>query len=351
MTILVIGAIDRDTGGIAQYTNEQIRHLQRDNEIIGLDVSAPEVRRVLLVPYASLKLFKDVIKLVRQDPPDIVHMHVAQGIPFYRETLFGLIATYFWDIETVLHIHGSSFDKFLESDGILSNAYQSVVFERVDKIVCLSSYWEEVLSNHTDQDKLEILPNAVNVCDYAPEENESGKLRISYISDLVKRKGVREFSNAVEQFGDDDSIQIDVAGKGPLSSIIQDLSDQHQNVRYHGYVSEDTKQDILNRSDIFILPSYAEGLPIVILEAMAGGNAIVSTNVGSIPELIGSENGILISPRNEEMIRDSVKRLGNERKKLHEIKRRNRELIEKSFSWEAHKRDLTQIYNSALQKE
>jgi glycosyltransferase involved in cell wall biosynthesis len=347
-TILVVGAINRSTGGIAQYTNEQIRHLQTNNEIIGIDVSAPEVKKFLLIPYAGLKVLKDVIKLVHQDSPDIVHLHVAQGISFYRETLFGLIATYLWDVGLVLHIHGSSFDEFLESGGVLSNMYQSTMFHKADKVICLSSYWKGVLSSYTDQNKLEVLPNAVDVRDYSPEETVSHELRISYISDLVKRKGVQEFSNAIEQFGNNDQVQIDIAGKGPLSFIVQDLSERYENVTYHGYVSENSKQDILNKSDIFVLPSYAEGLPIVILEAMAGGNAIVSTNVGSIPELIGDDNGILIQPKDEEVIGESINKLSSDRGELAEIKRQNRELVEESYSWEAHKRDLTKIYNSAL---
>jgi len=56
------------------------------------------------------------------------------------------------------------------------------------------------------------------------------------------------------------------------------------------------KRDLLAEGTIFVLPSYAEGLPIAILEAMAAGNAIVSTSVGSIPEVITEKRGRIVKP-------------------------------------------------------
>jgi glycosyltransferase involved in cell wall biosynthesis len=66
-------------------------------------------------------------------------------------------------------------------------------------------------------------------------------------------------------------------------------------VHFNGFVSGDAKAGLLSRTDVFVLPSYNEGLPISILEAMSYGCAIVSTPVGGIPEVV-KDNGVLVKP-------------------------------------------------------
>ncbi len=78
-------------------------------------------------------------------------------------------------------------------------------------------------------------------------------------------------------------------------------------VDFEGWVSGDKKIDLLNWCDVYILPSYNEGLPISILEAMSYGHPIISTNVGGIPEVLASDvNGVLINPGNENQIHDAL---------------------------------------------
>ena len=78
-------------------------------------------------------------------------------------------------------------------------------------------------------------------------------------------------------------------------------------VKYQGWVSKKRKAEVLNSSDVYILPSYAEGSPISILEAMSYGMAIISTKVGGIPELVReNQNGFLIEPGNPGQIEKAL---------------------------------------------
>ena len=112
--------------------------------------------------------------------------------------------------------------------------------------------------------------------------------------------------------GETERLQEIIAHEG-LSSI----------VKFEGWVSGKKKIDLLNKADIFILPSYTEGLPISILEAMAYSVPVISTNVGGIPEVIkNEENGYILTPGDKEGFFNSIMALATDkalRKRMGEI--------------------------------
>ena len=93
-----------------------------------------------------------------------------------------------------------------------------------------------------------------------------------------------------------------------------------------------------------MLPTYAEGLPIALLEGMAGGNALVSTRVGSIPDVVGEENGELIESGNTGALADALARLIRSPMRIEQMARRNRKLVESTYSWEQASERLTRLY-------
>jgi len=80
-------------------------------------------------------------------------------------------------------------------------------------------------------------------------------------------------------------------------------------VEFQGYVDHDRLPEIYNRSDIFVLPSFSEGLPNVILEAQACGLPVIGTEVGGIPELLSDGRGILVSVGDEQQLFDAMEAL------------------------------------------
>ena len=90
-----------------------------------------------------------------------------------------------------------------------------------------------------------------------------------------------------------------IGGNGEIQRL-KELINKHNIediVEFLGWISSMEKAIILNSTDVYILPSYNEGLPISILESMSYGKAIISTNVGGIPEIVrNKENGLLINP-------------------------------------------------------
>lgn len=120
----------------------------------------------------------------------------------------------------------------------------------------------------------------------------SSLIRLVFLGRYERRKGIEELSTILEKLDKTENFHFDFIGPIPFQKQIQ--SNQ---VTYHGLVrSQETIKRILGASDIIVCPSYSEGMPTVILEAMASGCAVIASDVGAVSEQVSLSNGWLISP-------------------------------------------------------
>src|SRR5690606_5118302 len=125
----------------------------------------------------------------------------------------------------------------------------------------------------------------------------------------------------------------------PISEIAK------KRIQIVGRVSEEKKIELLLKSDIFILQSDNEGMPISILEAMASGCAIITTPVGTITEVVKDNiNGIIINPKSESQLAGAICKLHLDKKLLHTIQFQNRLDIVK-YSWENQSEKIASFYS------
>ena len=116
----------------------------------------------------------------------------------------------------------------------------------------------------------------------------------------------------------------------------EDRKIKQSNVIYHGYIeNEDIIKKIFDFCDVLILPSYSEGMPNVILEAMSRGLGIIATDVGAVSLMVDRKNGILIAKPDVKLIKNVIKEFINmDAEKLLEIKNNSIEKIEQLFIWD-----------------
>ena len=203
----------------------------------------------------------------------------------------------------VIHVHGNYLGKqYHELKGIKKSIFKYLISNASVGIVLsesLKSNFEELL----DFSKIVIVENFVEDGIYT-STNEitkpNDKLRIVYLSNLMKEKGILELLNALIQLKEK-NIDFEALIAGGIehdieNEVNQKLSVLKNYVQYLGIVQGHEKYKILTESNIFILPTYykMEGQPISILEAMATGNIIVATPHGGIPDIISKQNGYLI---------------------------------------------------------
>lgn len=138
-------------------------------------------------------------------------------------------------------------------------------------------------------------------------------VRLLFVGWLERDKGVFELIEACRLLGASRQFVLDIAGEGRASSEIRSLVNAHgmaDRVRFRGWLQEPALLAALQEADVLVLPSWAEGLPNAMIEAMAARLPVVVTRVGSIPDVItDDENGLLVEPRNIESLQRALERV------------------------------------------
>lgn len=101
-----------------------------------------------------------------------------------------------------------------------------------------------------------------------------------------------------------------------------------------GEKPHDEAMELINRAEIFVLPSYTEGFPYVIMEAMALKKAIAATNVGAIPEMLSENSGIVFEPRNEEALSATLAELIENPQKRAELSQNAQSRLNENYTIE-----------------
>jgi len=349
LDVLVVGPAGRDTGGIARYIAEQRRHLSACSVRV-YDVQTPEGTGAAGFLLGAIIGASQLMAFPFRPRPDIVHVHTSHRYSFYLSSLYVLFCSVFWRRPVVIHVHGSAFDEFVDTASRPLRWTLALVFGRCAAVIVLSSYWASVLEGLVAPDKLHIMPNAVDVREYEP--TFSGRVpHVVFVSNLLRRKGVPELLRALDRLrgaADSPPFRVTIAGDGPLATDVEAFAARSKDVEYLGYVSEPRKRRLLENGTIFVIPSLAEGLPISLLEAMAGGNAVVATNVGSIPEVLDEANGELVPPGDDEALTAAIRRFLVDPEGTESAGRHNREMAVEAYSWTERAEELTTLYQTVV---
>jgi glycosyltransferase involved in cell wall biosynthesis len=174
--------------------------------------------------------------------------------------------------------------------------------------------------------------------------------RILFLGYVGKRKGIFELLKALSLLKDSlPDIRLAICGDGQLDSA-RKMADElgiSPNVEFHGWIGAEQRAKEFARASIFTLPSYDEGVPMAMLEAMAAGKAIVVTPVGGIPEVIKDrENGLLVPPGDPHALAQALREILEDsslRKMLAENAERT---VEVRFSPSVVLGQLSRIYES-----
>lgn len=230
--------------------------------------------------------------------PVIVHVHSASHASFIRKSIFLAIGRFF-RCRTVFHLHGAEFQHFATKEsGPLLKWWIRRTLERSSKVLALSENWAVFLSIYAPAANIQVFPNSVEIRTQSKQMEEAG--RILFLGHVGKRKGIFELLKALSLLKDSfPHVKLAICGDGQLDSA-RKMADElgiGSNVEFHGWIGADQRANEFARASIFTLPSYDEGLPMAMLEAMAAGKAIVVTPVGGIPEVVKDrENGLLVPP-------------------------------------------------------
>ncbi len=306
--ILVIG-VKRDTpGGMAAVVNSYDRYFEQMKYITTWKVGN-KLAKVLYVLYAFL-IF--LYKMLFDKQIKIIHIHAAANASFRRKSLFVHVGKFFGK-KVILHMHAADFEEYYANSKNKMNILTTIT--KCDGLIVLSQSWREYFKKiGIPLDKIYVLNNVVSPPLMQYVHSQEDVFNLLFLGEIGKRKGVYDLLKVISENKSFFSGRMKLRVGGNLEEeIIKNYifeNNLSSIVSFEGWIKGDKKVECLNWADAYILPSYNEGLPIAILEAMSYSCPIVSTNVGGIPEIVKNEyNGFLIEPGNHGEIFDSLKKL------------------------------------------
>ena len=285
---------------------------------------------------------------------DIVHIHMASRASFYRKSIFVNKAKRM-NKKIILHIHGAEFEKFYkEESNEIMKKYIRYIFSKSDKVIALSSKWKDILKKIVDESKITVIYNSI-VCPKQHLDKNYNNEKILFLGRLGNRKGVYDIlkcaSRIIAIFP---NVEFILAGDGEVDNV-RELCNKmgiKNNFRITGWIDGAEKEKLLNEASIYLLPSYNEGMPISVLEAMAYGLPVISTNIGGIPELIDNdENGFLIEPGDINGITNSLIKLLEDNNKKRRFGENAFLKAKNNFNVENKINDLYELYYELIRSD
>lgn len=351
MNILMIGPHkNKIKGGIStvieNYTNSKYLN---DINIYNLHTVAlgNKVNKLIYCFFAILK----TIYLLLFKKIDIVHIHTASGNSFIRKKIFINIACIFKK-PIILHIHGGGFEEYyLSKLKTNENIKITNALNKCSTIIVLSNGWVKKIKNMTNTN-IEVLHNSVEQT--ARNCYDIYSKQIIFIGRLEEEKGIYDLIEAaklvVKEYKD---IVFTICGDGDLYKVKKVIKEYNLNDNFNllGWVDKSRIEEELRKSLLLILPSYKEAMPMCILESMSYGVPVISTNVGSIPEVIlPDKNGELFYPGDINNLVYLIKKLIVNDEIRSRYSSNSYELIKKEYDVEFNHNKLRKIYEKINNK-
>ena len=341
MKVLMIGPARRVKGGISAVVNNYYK--------LGLD-NMVELRYLATMEEGS-KLHKLKIALfaILKYPfavagADIVHIHMASDSSLLRKLPF-LVLSKWWKKKIVLHQHGGNFSEYYHNQcpKVLQKLIISVL-KKADLVLVVAPHLQEEFGALLGEAKVQLFENTILI----PEnnkENYEGK-DLLFLGRLCTQKGVRELLDTVIELKEEyPRLQLYLGGVWEEPELKKMADKYPEFIHQLGWIGGKEKEKMLKKCNIFILPTYFEGMPISLLEAMSYGCACIASEVGGIPKVMAhNQEGLLIKPKSKESLREALRLLFTEeglQKRLGQAAARK---IKTEYSMENQLQQLVEYY-------
>ena len=354
---------DLAIGGLQQVVVNLCRKIDRERfDVIvvclrALGALVPEVERmgikVRLVPQkqngTDYFSFLKLAGILKEEKVEVIHTHNTQ--PFFDGTIAGLLA----GVKTIIHTdHARNFPdkrRYMFAEWLVSHFAYKIV--GVSDHTCQNLVRYEKIS----EKKIKTIMNGIDLAKYGitidkqrkrMELGLNGKGPIIGIAvRLVEAKGIRyllqAMTDVVPLFPD---ITLLIAGDGPLQDELKKMAGTlgiERRVLFTG--SRLDIPELMKLFDIYVLPSVSEGLPMVLLEAMAAGCPIIATEVGGVPKAVHhGKNGSLVTPGNPKALSAEIVRLLSNNDVRERYSENGVRLAREKFSAEAMTRNYEKLY-------
>lgn len=354
--ILMVGNDQSVKGGITSVIQQLLAY---DWNSIGVEMSflptyieASSIKKIIFFAHA----YKNIKKAIRTDKPDVVHIHMSYKGSFYRKYLIHKLCKKY-DVPDVIHLHGSEFQKWYnESNSSTKKKIRNLLAESSAFIV-LGDKWNKAVKEIEPATRTVVVSNTVHIPDYITSW-DGDTFQILFLGVLIKRKGVADLIQAIsllKKEGRLNNLKFIIAGSGSeednLKQQASKLEVEHW-IEFAGWTDGKAKERYLKESQALVLPSYNEGLPIAVLEAISYGLPVIATDVGDMAAAVREgENGFLIKPGDVSALADKIKKITEDKGRYTQMSAKSKEIALTEFSDSKYFEKIYNCYREATHKK
>jgi glycosyltransferase involved in cell wall biosynthesis len=295
-------------GGVASVLTTYSKEIENFNFSPSVYFNSVVINFILF----PINILSFLFKLLVDEKIDIVHIHGASRGSFYRKYIFFLIAQYLFNKPVVYHIHGAEYHIFYENANKITKTCIDKMINESAAVLVLSAEWLKYFKSRFKQKKLFVLNNIIQRVTFLEKGQIKNEVNFLFLGRIGKRKGVFDLIQSIidnRQYLEG-KVKFSIGGDGDVENLKNLIENYNLNniVEYKGWVNSHRKNKLLSQNHILILPSYNEGLPISLLEAMSFSMPIISTKVGGIPQILKDGfNGKFVEPGNTNEIFEAIK--------------------------------------------
>ncbi len=319
--ILLVGTNRKMASGVSTHINQLFNSslnekYQLDHFTVGsFGTGESKVAKLWRFLTSPISFFVKVVVY----RPNIVHLNPSMDFKgFFRDAVYLMIAKCLGKT-VVLQLHaGLKPQVFFDAKSLLAYPRKWILW-MANAVILLTDIEYRHAKAFTEFKLLTVVPNAIDLSEFRGQVKQltvQDKISLIYIGRLVESKGVVEGIKALALLKGRgyNNLQFKVAGSGPfetaLKTLVNDLG-VSDSVSFLGGIYGDEKQTFWNNAHILVFPTYFdEGLPYTLLEALASGTPVITTEVGGIPEVIvNGKQGLFVPPQNPEAVADAILKL------------------------------------------
>ncbi len=317
--IIMVAPTPPPYGGIANWSRLLKEYINKRDDIVIVDSIniAPKSRdldgrsifeRVVVQGFKMLGMAKQLKKSIKKNPHSIVHMTTSGQFGIVRDIKFLKICRK-KRIHSVYHIRFGRVSDISEKNTLEWKLLKKAI-NLSNVVVSIDETTNAVLKKYFP-DKAVKIPNPFDSSAIKQLDNKETVKEIMFLGWCIKAKGIEELLDAWSSLSLEYT-QWKLRIVGPYQEkYLAELKERFscEGVIFDGEKGHDEALELLQQASIFILPSYTEGFPNVVLEAMALSKPIIATDVGAIKEMLSENSGILIEPMDVEAIKNALKKL------------------------------------------
>lgn len=364
MRILLAAPYGGIPGGITRWTEHLVdfyNHLAEKECFVDIfsmsrsrfiNINSSFVYRLLIGVKDYFCILKRFQKEISANDYDIIHLVSSASISLFKD-LYMIRYAQKKGLKTIIHFH---FGRVLELKKKNNWEWRLLVkvIQRSDCVIVIDKISYETLRQY-GFNNISLLPNPI-----APRVNEivikNNNVEIIprtllFTGHVVRTKGIYELINACKEI---DNVKLKIVGhiEDNMRKRLLDMSGNLDWLEICGEMSYENVIKEMLSCDVFVLPTYTEGFPNVILESMACGCAIVTTTVGAIPEMLEGESdnhyGLMVDPQNKVQLKEAIEKMLNDEVLKEECRQNVKQRVYERYNMSSVWRQMVNVWRKTL---